>query len=119
MKYTKNDLPDWYWSPGLHDAKIISVKKKESNRNPKDNCLILKINCQGAVFETNITEIHFYNYKIKKNDFNINLLNDGWWLSDELLKKDDHYLLDIKFETVKRKRKHLEISFQRAEVVRE
>ena len=119
MKQTQNSLPEWYWKHGLHDANIISATKKESGWNPTDNCLILKIDCDGALFEADITEIRFYNYKIKTSDFDISLLNGGWWLSDEIVTKGDHYLLDLKFDTVKCKTKHLEISFRRAEVIRE
>ncbi len=119
MKQTQNNLPEWYWTYGLHDANIISATNTESNWSPNDNCLILKIDCEGAMFETDITAVHFYNYKIKTNDFDVSLLKGGWWLSDEITKKGDHYLLDLKFDTAKSKTKHLEIVFQRAEVIRE
>ena len=71
MKQTQNSLPEWYWKYGLHDANIISATKKESGWNPTDNCLILKIDCDGALFEADIIEIRFYNYKIKTSDFGI------------------------------------------------
>lgn len=119
MKQTQNSLPEWYWTHGLHDANIISTAKKESNRNPEDHCLIFKIDCEGAMFETDITEIHFYQYKVITEDFNLSWLNGGWWLSDELVKKGDRYLLDLKFDTAKCKTKHLVIAFKRAEVIRE
>ena len=119
MKQTQNQFPEWYWTHGLHDANIVSVMKKGSDWNPRDNCLILKIDCDGALFETDITEIRFYNYKIKTSDFDVNLLNGGWWLSDEVVTKGDHYLLDLKFDTAKCKTKHLEITFSRAEVIRD
>lgn len=117
MKQTQNRLPEWYWTPGLHDAKIISATKTGSDGND-DNCLIFKIDCKGAMFEADITEIRFYNYIIKSNNFDVSLLNDGWWLSDVLSKKGDHYYLDVKFETSKRKTRHLEFTFQRAETIR-
>lgn len=109
---------EWYWDHGLHDANIVSVTKKESNLNPDDNCLILKIDCDGALFEADITEIRFYNYKIKTTDFDISLLNGGWWLSDELCDNGNHYLLELKFDTVKCKTKVIQIAFKRAEVIR-
>ena len=35
------NLPEWYWSRGLHDAKIVSVEIKQlSDWNQYDNCLI-------------------------------------------------------------------------------
>lgn len=112
----KSKAPKWYWTRGLHDAKIVSVLKKESKWNPEDNCLILKINGDGAMGEANITEIRFYNFKINCGD--ISLLNDGWWLSDELQEKGNGYFLRIKFETTKCKTKNLEFVFRRAEVDR-
>ena len=118
LKQTQNKFPEWYWTHGLHDANIVSAMKKESDWNPRDNCLILKIDCNGALFEADITEIRFFNYKIKTIDFDISLLNGGWWLSDEVVTKGDQYLLDLKFDTAKCKTKHLEITFSRAEVIR-
>ena len=50
MKQKENKVPDWYWTHGLHDANIISATKKESDWNPDDNCLIFKIDCDGAMF---------------------------------------------------------------------
>lgn len=118
MKQTQNSLPDWYWTHGLHDAKIVLATKKESDWNG-DNCLILKIDCEGTLFEADITEIRFYNYKIRTNDFDVSWLNGAWWLSDEISKKGNNYFLDLKFDTIKCKTKHLEITFQRVEIIRE
>lgn len=51
MGNKKTRLPDWYWSKGLHDAKILSVSKKEVSWDPSDNSLIFKIDGDGAMFE--------------------------------------------------------------------
>lgn len=115
--------PDWYWVRGLHDAKILSVSQKDipwnpSQKIPDNNCFILKINCDGALFEKNITEIRFYNFKILTSDFDINALKGGWWLSDELSQKGERYLLELRFDTAKCKTKRLVLKFHRAEVVR-
>lgn len=122
MKQAQNGFPQWYWTRGLHDAKIVSATATKSDWND-DNCLIIKIDGEGALGEANITEIRFYNYKFIingfENYFDINTLNDGWWLSDELSRKGDHYYIDVKFETSKRKTRHMEMTFQRAEVDRE
>lgn len=93
-------------------------QKKESKRDETDNYLILNLDCEGALFETKITEIRFYSYKIKTDDFDMKLLDGGWWLSDEIIKKGNHYLLDIKFDTAKCKTRHLVISFHHAEVIK-
>lgn len=118
MRQNRIPTPDWYWTHGLHDANIISATIKQSNWNPTDNCLILKIECEGALFEADITEIRFYNFKFKTGGFDINLLNGGWWLSDELSEIDNHYSLELKFDTIKCKTKVIQIIFKRAEVIR-
>ena len=114
----RNNFPEWYWSHGLHDANIVSATKKESDWSVDDYSLILKIDCEGALFETNITEIHFYNYKILTSNFDINVLNGGWWLSDELTSKDDGYLLNLTFDTKKCETRNLKIRFQKIKVIR-
>ena len=114
----RNKLPDWYWTRDLHDANIISAAIKESDWDPSDNCLILKIDCKGALFERDITEIRFYKFRILTTGFNMNDLNGGWWLSDELTQRGDRYYLDLRFDTKECKTRRLEIKFQKAEVIR-
>lgn len=118
MKRNQRKAPEWYWTRGLHDANIVSATKKESAWNPADNCLILKIDCDGAMLEADIIEIRFHNFKIQTSGFDISLLNGGWWLSDELSEKGNRYVLALRFDTVECKTKMLEFSFQRAEVIR-
>ena len=112
------NIPEWYWKRGLHDARIVSVTKKESSWNPIDTQLILIIDCDGVIGEGDITQIKFKQIRIKPNDFDINLLNQGWWLSDELTFKGDHYSLELKFDTQKCKTKRVELLFENAEVTR-
>ena len=116
MEYAR--MPDWYWSWGLHDAKILSVTEKKSNWNPRDCQLIFKLDGDGAIYESDITEIRFYNYKILTADFDLRLLKGGWWLSDELSQKGDRYLLALEFDTAKCKTRNVTIKFEKAEVVR-
>lgn len=116
--------PDWYWVRGLHDAKILSVSQKDipwnpSQKIPDNNCLIMKINGDDAMYEQDITEIRFYNFKVLTVDFDFNLLTDGWWLGDELTQKNERYFLELEFDTAKGKTKKLELRFHRAEVVRD
>ena len=119
MKDKDTKTPQWYWSRGLHDARIISATIKESAWNPDDTRLILEIDCDGALFEKDIVQIRFDNFKNKTTDLDINLLNGGWWLSDELVVKGDHYFIDLKFDTAKCKTKHIEFTFSDAKVKRE
>ena len=67
--------PEWYWTKGLHDAGIIEVEsfefpfdynkfvgqKSKYNRN----LLKLKIDSKGAIYDTSVKEIHFYNYRLR------------------------------------------------------
>ncbi len=115
----KNNVPTWYWTYGLHDAHIVSATIKESAWNPADKQLILNIDCDGVVGESNITQIRFKNFKTKPADFELSLLTGGWWLWDELENKGDHYLLELRFDTKKCKRKNVVLIFDSAEVIRE
>lgn len=114
----KTKLPDWYWTRGLHDANIISATVKESDWDPTDNCLIFKIDCEGALFEADITEIRFYKFKILTTEFKMEDLSGGWWLSDEVTAVGDHYTLELRFDTKKCKTRRLKLRFQNAEVIR-
>ena len=117
-------MPEWYWVHGLHDAKILSVLQKDIPWDPTQkiadrNCLMMKIDCEGALFEQNITEIRFYNFKILTDGFDLHVLNGGWWLSDELTQKGDRYLLSLRFIIAKCKTKSFDFQFRRAEVKRD
>lgn len=79
----------------------------------------MKIDCEGAMFEQNITEIRFYNFKILTDGFDLQVLNGGWWLSDELTQKGDRYLLSLRFIIAKCKTKRFDFQFRRAEVKRD
>ena len=114
----KFDMPDWYWSHGLHDARIVSATVKESDWDSTDNCLIFKIDCDGALFEADISEIRLYKFKALTLAFKLDDFNGGWWMSDEVVKKGDHYVIDLKFVTKKSKTRRVEIRFQKAEVIR-
>lgn len=111
-------FPEWYWTRGLHDAKIVSVKVKESDLNPNDNCLIFKMNGHGAMFEQDITEIRFLEFRFNKENFNINLLNGAWWLYDEITEKSGEYHLLLEFDDKNCQREIVKIIFKAAEVIR-
>ena len=111
-------LPEWYWSRGLHDAKIVSVEVKESDWNPKDNYLIFRINGHGAMFEQDIKEIRFYEFRFSKIEFDINSLNGAWWLHDEITEKSGEYHLLLEFDDKNCERETIKIIFKTAEVIR-
>ena len=114
----KSNISEWYWSRGLHDAKIISATVKESDWDDADNCLIFKLDCDGALFEADITEIRLYKFNVLTLGFKMDDFNGGWWIHDEIIPKGNHYVIDLKFDTKKCKTRRVEIRFQKAEVIR-
>ena len=117
MKQNNEEYPVWYWRDGLHDAHITDITVKRSGWNAADNCLIIKLDSDGAMFAQDITELRFYGFAVKSKNFDLELLVNSWWLHDDIFKKADRYLLQVKLDTAKGK-KWLDITFDRAEVVR-
>lgn len=122
--------PDWYWVNGLHDACIVNVEYFEfpfdynkfvGNKNSYDRSLmLLKINASGALYEQDIKEIKFFNFKIITNNIELQGRNKVWWLADRLTEKDGHYYLEIDLQDFDSYPEDFtfEIKFDRAEVVR-
>lgn len=115
--------PAWYWSRGLHDAAITGVDELELPVDWKAgirrwNCLELALDCRGALFETNVPFIRFYNYKIISGDLNRLREPHTWWFSDELESDGKGYRLTILFESANSDRFRLEIGFADAIVER-
>ena len=94
--------PEWYWTKGLHDAGITEVdsfefpfdynkfvgQKSKYNRN----LLKLKIDSKGAIYDTSVKEIHFYNYKILTPDISLENRKIIWWLADRLIANDNNFV---------------------------
>lgn len=116
-------MPDWYWIYGLHDAKIKSVSELilEPNWKSKErsyNCLEFCIDCSGALYESNITKISLFNYKIKACEGGISWYGDTWWMYDELTQTPNGFTLTLTTENIKGNRKSLTVLFEAAEVLR-
>ena len=133
-EYPENP-PDWYWESGLHDASIIGVDTYEfpfdydkytAKKNKYDrNVLSLKIDAKGALYDSRVKEIRFYNYKLLPESVDLMSLepsekNKVWWLADQLTEQNEKYELDILLEIcVPHQRQfHLKLRFDRAEVDR-
>ena len=127
--------PDWYWESGLHDASIIGVDAYEfpfdydkytAKKNKYDrNVLSLRIDAKGALFDSRVKEIRFYNYKLLPESVDLMRLepsekNKVWWLADQLTEQNEKYELDILLEICvpHQKQFHLKLRFDRAEVDR-
>ena len=133
-EYPENP-PDWYWNNGLHDASIIGVDTYEfpfdydkytAKKNKYDrNMLSLRIDAKGALYDSRVKEIRFYNYKLLPESVDLMSLepsekNKVWWLADQLTEQNEKYELDILLEIcVPHQRQfHLKLRFDRAEVDR-
>lgn len=116
-----NQLPDWYWKRGLHDAQIVSVSESiltpnYKEKNPKYNCLEIKLDSEGALYETDIKKICLYNYKIRTQ---IDISKKIWWMSDTIQLLDNgKYLLEIEYVTIKEDHKQFVIEFEIPEIER-
>ena len=105
-------LPDWYWTRGLHDAVVLSVISRE-------NCLEICLDSTNAMLERDIKKISLFNYKIQTPEVPLAELENTWWLRDHLQVLSNHrYLLEIVFETGRRKRKTLTVLFKTASIER-
>ena len=133
-EYPENP-PEWYWESGLHDASIIGVDTYEfpfdydkytAKKNKYDrNALSLRIDAKGALYDSRVKEIRFYNYKLLPESVDLMSLepsekNKVWWLADQLTEQNEKYELDILLEIcVPHQRQfHLKLRFDRAEVDR-
>lgn len=121
----KNEMPEWYWSGGLHDAEILSVNRLEIPYKQKagilcTNCFEINLDSTGAVFETNVKKISLYNYKIKNEPIDTNSLNGSWWLQDSITKiADNKFNLKIVIQKTYKNNITVDIDFEAAEVERE
>ena len=133
-EYPENP-PEWYWESGLHDACIIGVETYEfpfdyskytAEKNKYDrNMLSLRIDAKGALYDSRVKEIRFYNYKLLAESVDLASLepsekNKVWWLADQLTEQNEKYELDILLEICvpHQKQFHLRLRFDRAEVDR-
>lgn len=105
-------LPDWYWTQGLHDAIVLSVSEKET-------CLELCLDSTNAMLECGIRKISLFNYKIQTPEVPLGELENTWWLRDHIQTLSDHrYLLEIIFVTTLGKRKRFSVLFKTASIER-
>jgi len=100
-----SDIPEWYWTSGLHDACITSIEPQkleidfsQPEENRVKNTLSLKIDASNALFDTSVKEIIFINYKIITGNIELPGKKKIWWLGDRIQKIDHsfyHYELKI------------------------
>ena len=122
--------PEWYWTNGLHDACITSVEAYEfpfdydkyidEKDNYNRNLFVLKMDSEGALFDTSVTEIRLCNYKILTPEISLENRKAIWWLSDWLYENKNHYVLEIDLHDSDSRPEDFtfKIKFDRAEVKR-
>ena len=125
-----DDPPEWYWIHRLHDACIVCVEAFEfpydygkfvgQKRKNIRNLLSLKIDAEGAMFDTKVTEIRFFNYKVLSKDISLEGRNKVWWLTDRLIENGDSFTLEIDLQDFDSDPEEFTfvIEFERAEVDR-
>ena len=122
--------PEWYWIHRLHDACIVCVESFEfpydygkfvgqKHKNIR-NLLSLKIDAEGAMFDTKVKEIRFFNYNVLSDNISLEGRNKVWWLADRLIDHGDSFTLEIDLQDFDSDPEEFtfEIEFERAEVDR-
>ena len=118
-------LPVWYWKRGIHDAEILDVWELENGVDKKRgkyyrNCLVLSLDSSGAIYETDIKKIIFYNYEVKVSNAPISqLLPKTWWMGDTIEQlSNGNYLLNFEVSLENDNRLNFSMEFEYVQVER-
>lgn len=99
-----SEMPAWYWQRGLHDAWIVRVEEQKldydvTQRNPVRNCMTIHLDAKGALYDTSVTAIRLFNYKVLRDESDVGGYGDGlvdcYWMQDRLNCENGKYILDI------------------------
>ena len=98
------ETPQWYWTRGLHDALVLGMETRElpydvTQRDPVRNCMIICLDAAGALFDTTVTAIRLYNYKVLRDESDVGGygagLTDCYRMQDRLRRGQGKWILDI------------------------
>ena len=119
-------LPVWYWKRGIHDAEILDVWERETGFDKTRGkryrtCLVLSLDSSGAIYETDIKKIIFYNYEVKVSNAPISqLLPKTWWMGDTIEQlSNGNYLLNFEVSLENNDRLNFSMEFEYADVERQ
>lgn len=100
-----NKNPKWYWTRGLHDARILRIEPitltyDDTQCNPIRNCLLIHLDASEAMFDTSIRCIKLLNYRILLDDSANGGYEDGgiegcYWMQDILKYQNGKYILEV------------------------
>ncbi len=121
MMINKEKIPDWLGDGSLHDARVLSISKLESDTDPQTKkpqfpCLEITLDAGGS-YRPDVVKIRFYNYQIKHKKLNLEKIGNLWWYGDscKMLPSGD-YLMEINFVRTRDDDPCLHIQFEYAEV---
>ena len=98
------EVPQWYWLRGLHDALVLAVDAQEfaydvTQAKPVRNCMTIRLDAKAALFDTSVTAIHLFNYKVLEDGTERGGYGQGrtgcYWMQDWLRREKDKFILDI------------------------
>lgn len=98
------EVPQWYWLRGLHDALVLAVDTQEfaydvTQAKPVRNCMTIRLDAKAALFDTSVTAIHLFNYKVLEDGSESVGYGEGltgcYWMQDRLRREKEKYILDI------------------------
>lgn len=125
FKEFKKKLPAWYWKRGIHDAEILDVWERETGFDKTrgkhyKNCLVLTLNSSGAIYETDIKKIIFYNYEVRMSNAPVLGLSETWWMGDTIEQlSNGNYLLNFEVSLENNDRLNFSMEFEYADVERQ
>ena len=123
-KESWKDFPAWYWKYGLHDAEILEVSELGDGIDKKrgkyyKNCLVLTFDSSGAIYETDIKKIIFYNYEVKMSNAPLSQLSKTWWMGDTIERlSNGNYLLNFEVSLENNDRLNFFMEFEYVQVER-
>lgn len=99
-----DEIPLWYWVRGLHDALVLGVETQElpydvTERKPVRNCMTIRLDTTEALFDTTVSAIRLFNYKVLRDESEAGGYGEGlkdcYWMQDRLRFENGKFVLDI------------------------
>ena len=88
----------------VHDALVLGVETQEfaydvTQAKPVRNCMTIRLDAKAALFDTSVTAIHLFNYKVLEDGSESGGYGEGltgcYWMQDRLRREKEKFILDI------------------------